>query len=64
MIDSERESFRAELARITTERDIAFAALRLAEPALRTLRDANCDCLDCKYTKALDAVVAALRGAK
>lgn len=42
----------------------AIAALKLAEPALRTLRDGHCDCKDCKYTLALNAVVAALKGAK
>lgn len=44
--------------------DRALAALRLAEPALRTLRDGHCDCIDCQYTKALDAIVAVLKDAK
>ncbi len=51
------------LQRVTGERDAAIAAIRLAEPALRTLRDGHCDCLDCKYTKALDALVEVLKGA-
>ncbi len=41
----------------------AVAALRLAEPALRTLRDGHCDCPDCGYTLALNAVVAVLKEA-
>ncbi len=44
--------------------EAALAALRLAEPALRTLKDGHCDCDDCAYAKALDAVVAVLKEAK
>ena len=69
-IRAQRDDLRVRLAESVEERVAALrverelrAALKLAEPALRTLRDGHCNAeCDCAYTKALNAVVAALRG--
>lgn len=57
-----RESCREKT--LAEKYEAAIAALKLAEPALRTLRDGHCDCKDCTYTLALDAVVAVLKDSR